>query len=462
MSVYLNEGAPDEPLFSMVASYGKQMLVTDWKMFVSGLFGYGARFNTGLAYNLDEVAQQTRVSLGMSAMEIAERLTLFPYYARFCSRLVRRRLLSRIMKWSSTHQRGDVQKLIQRPHVIRFCRSCASEDRSSGRVATWKRCHQLPGVFVCPRHGAWLFEYPVNVQPYSAWPTLADVKQAVPVEFGVTKSQQIAIRRVADRSASLLCDTGTNESSPCEGGWLELARSCGYARGKNTLESALLCKDLIDTFGENYLSRCNLLPSGRQNWVLGRVLGGQSSSAALPEVLLRAFFEIRGSISSEHWPVCPSRYAAHGPDHKTEVRTRSHGKLFCYCRCGMSFVKHVGADGTDPVISVYGEPYAAEALRLANGGLSGAEIARTLGVSETTARNLTGRSQRYARSSVEATAARAAHDWKAAVGSAGTVSVVQKERDGLYRRVRRFDPEVLESTRGGAVEAKLKGRCSPL
>ncbi|WP_175163918.1 TnsD family Tn7-like transposition protein [Paraburkholderia fynbosensis] len=449
MSVYLCEGAPDEPLFSMVAGYGKLMLVSDWKTFVSGLFGYGARFNTGLAYNLSEVAQQTRASLGMSALEIAERLTLFPYYAKFCSRSLRRQLLGRMMHWSLRHQRGDVQKLIQRPHVIRYCCSCADEDRSSGRAATWKRCHQLPGVLVCPRHGVWLFEHPVNVPAYSAWPTLADVKQAVPVEFDVSESEQSAIRRIGDLSASLLCDTGSNASPPGEGGWLELARNCGYARGKNTLESALLCEDLIHTFGENYLSRCNLLPSGRQNWVVGRVLGTQSAAAALPEVLLWVFFEIRGSASGEHWPVCPNRYAAHGPAHPVEVRRRSHVKLFCYCRCGMSFVKKVGDDDADSAISVYGEAYAAEAVRLASDGLSGAEIARSLGVSETTARNLTRGSQRYARSSVEATAARASSEWKAAVKSAGIVSVVQKERDGLYRRVRRFDPEALESTRKG-------------
>ncbi|MGF6607869.1 DNA-binding CsgD family transcriptional regulator [Paraburkholderia sp. WSM4175] len=261
-------------------------------------------------------------------------------------------------------------------------------------------------------------------------------------------NRNIAIRRVGDLSVSLLCDIGSDASPPGEGGWLEVARSCGYARGKNTLESALVCENLIDTFGESYLSRCDLLPSGRQNWVVGRVLGQQSAAAALPEVLLRVFFETRRSASDEHWPVCPSRYAAHGAAHPAEIRTRSHGKLFCSCRCGMSFVKNLRDGDTDPVISVYGEPYAAEALRLTNCGLSGAEIARRLGVSETTARNLTRRSQRYARSSVEATAARAARDWKAAVRSAGTVSIVQKERDGLYRRVRRFDPEALASTRG--------------
>ncbi|MFM0100994.1 TniQ family protein [Paraburkholderia nemoris] len=447
MSVYLNEAAPDEPLFSIVASYGKQMLVTDWKMFISGLFGYGARFNTGLAYNLNEVAQQTNVSMGMSAVEIAEKLTLFPYYAKLCANPLRARLLSQILNWSSERQPGDVLKLIQRPHVIRSCRSCANEDRSSGRVATWRRCHQLPGVVVCPRHGVWLREYPVNVQPYSAWPTLTDAEQAVSVDLDVSESQKIAVRRVADLSVSLLDDIGGGASLPDGEGWSDIARSCGYARGTNTLESALVCKDLIDTFGQNYLSRCNLLPSGRQNWVVGRVVGQQSAAAALPEVLLRVFFETRRPAGGEHWPVCPSRYAAHGAAHPVEIRTRSHGRLFCYCQCGMSFVKNVREDGTDPEISVYGEPYATEALRLANYGYSGAAIARNLGVSETTARRLIRRSQRYASSSVKATAARAARDWKAAVRSVGAVSVVQKKRDGLYRRVRRFNPEVIEDTR---------------
>lgn len=447
MSVYLNEAAPDEPLFSMVASYGKQMLVSNWKTFVRGLFGYGAHFNSGLAYNLDEVARQTRVSLGMSAVEIAERLTLFPYYAKLCSAQLRKRLLSRMMNWSPERQQGDMLKLLQRPHVIRLCRLCASADRDSGSVATWRRCHQLPGVVVCPHHDNWLFECPVNVQPYAAWPTLTDARQAVSIDLNITESQKAALRRVADLSLSLLCDAEANASSRGDGGWVDIARSCGYARGTNTLESALVCEDLIDTFGQSYLAQCGLLPSGRQNWVVGRVLGRQRAAAALPDVLLRVFFEMRRSTSSEHWPVCPSRYAAHGPGHGVEVRTRSQGKLFCYCRCGMSFVKHAEKDGLDPVISVYGEPYATEALRLADCGCSGAEIARSLGISETTAYRLIRRTQRYANSPLKATATRAANDWKAAVRSAGGISIVQKERDGLYRRVRRFDPDAVEYTR---------------
>jgi hypothetical protein len=453
MCVYLNEAAPDEPLFSMVASYGKQMLVSNWKTFLFGLFGYGAHFNSGLAYNLNEVARQTHVSLAMSAVEIAERLTLFPYYAKFCPARLRKRLLSRMMTWSPEHQRGDMLKLIQRPHVLRLCRLCANEDRDSGRVATWRRCHQLPGVAVCPHHGNWLFECPVNVQPYAAWPTVTDARQAVSIDFDVTESQKAALRRVADLSLSLLCDADADASPGGDGGWLNIARSCGYARGTNTLESALVCEDLIDTFGRNYLARCGLLPSGRQNWVVGRVLGRQRAAAALPDVLLRVFFEILRSSSDGHWPVCPSRFAAHGPGHAVEVRTRSQGKLFCYCRCGMSFVEHAAEDGSGLVVSVYGEPYAAEALRLADCGCSGAEVARSLGVSETTARRLIHRSQRYASSPLKATATRAGHDWKSAVRSAGAVSIVQKKRDGLYRRVRRYDPDAVEYTR---VRARAK------
>lgn len=447
MSVYLNEAAPDEPLFSMVASYGRQMLVSNWRTFLLGLFGYGARFNSGLAYNLNEVAQQTKVSLAMSAVEIAQSLTLFPYYAKLCSAPLRKRLLSRMMNWSPEHQQGDILKLIQRPYVLRFCRCCANEDRDSGRVATWKRCHQLPGVVLCPHHGNWLFEYPVSVRPNAAWPTMIDARDAVSIDLDVTDSQQEALRRVADLSLNLLVDAGSGASQRVDGAWLDTARNCGYARGTNTLESARVCEDLIDTFGQNYLARSGLLPSSRQNWVVGRVLGRQQTAAALPDVLLRVFFEIRQSGSEQHWPICPSRFAAHGPGHAVEVRTRSQGKLFCYCQCGMSFVKHAAEDGSDPVVSVYGEPYATEALRLADSGCSGAEVARSLGVSETTARALIHRSQRYASSPLKATATRAARDWKSAVRSAGAISVVQKKRDGLYRRVRRFDPDVVEYTR---------------
>lgn len=420
------------------------MAVRNWKGFVAVLFGYNARFNSGLAYNLHQVASQTTPSMNMTGLEIAERMTLFPYYAAFCGDGLRQRILERMLVWRPGHQPGDILKLIQRPNVLRYCRACVDQDRHEGETARWRRCHQLPGVLCCPLHADALFELSLAGRMIRAWPALSDVLAIESEKIRIKEACKPVIQEVAGLSTSIL-HGARHRLLISEGlSWNQIARECGYARGRRTLESAQICKDVIELFGSDYLARCALLPESHQNWIVGRLQGYQTASRSLPEILLHVFFKAKENGSVGHWPFCPSRFASHGSSHLVEVRTKTKNRYFCYCSCGMSFVENYEHRGQrTSAISVYGEPYAIEALRLAEIGCSGAEIARRLGASESTARRLMGRVQQYANHSIQQTISKAVADWSDALGSRDGNTGAQKAYDGLYRRMRRFCPEKL-------------------
>ncbi|TDG02679.1 hypothetical protein E1N52_38405 [Paraburkholderia guartelaensis] len=447
MSVFLDSAEADEPLFGVVARYGKQMFVHDWRSFISGLFGYLAPLNTGLAYNLDEVAHQTSTSFGLTGSQIAEKLTLFPYYASFCAPDLRYRLQAEVLRRSSRILRGDLLKLIQRPRVIRMCRDCLETDKGCGLPLTWRRVHQLPGVVICPTHGGYLREFPQIACPSRAWPIPEDFSNGVATSFVSSRTHRPGIVAVATISQRILQDSALSFRNLPYQSWLEGARLAGYQRGRNTLESAKVAKDLVDFYGAEYLSHCELLPVSRQNWIVGRVTGAQTSAMALPQVLLYVFFENKIQNVSESWPTCPSRFAAHGPGHRVEVRIRSGGKYFCQCQCGMAFVGTRGEAPTRTTVSVYGEPYACEAQTLHWQGLSTADIAGRLGVSETTARRFVHKDQAYVQRTLSDFARNVALDWRTHVSILGSVSTVQKQCDGLYRRTRRYVPEEIEKSR---------------
>ncbi|MHB9835085.1 TnsD family Tn7-like transposition protein [Paraburkholderia terrae] len=449
MPVYLSRPGPDEPLFGVVAHYGKVMAVGNWKGFIASLFGYNARFNSGLAYNLDQVALQTTLSMGMTALEIVEQMTLFPYYAAFCGENLRKRILERMLVWRPEHLPGDILKLVQRPKVLRYCKASVDQDRREEEAIRWRRCHQLPGVFCCPQHADLLYEVSLAGRTVRVWPALLDVLAVNSEQVQIAPVRKSVIQEVAELSASILLGGERDQGAlfSIERSWNQIARDCGYARGRRTLESAQICKEMIELFGEDYLGRCAALPESDQNWIVGRLQGTQTASRSLPEILLSIFFKSRENGSTGHWPFCPSQFASHGSSHRVEVRVTRNSQYFCYCSCGMSFVESRQLrEIQKSTVSVYGEPYVIEARRLAALGYSGAEIARRLGTSESTARRLMRRAQQYANRSIARTIAEAAVGWSDALGAQGGNTGAQKAYDGLYRRMRRFCPEKLDST----------------
>lgn len=443
MSIFLDAPMEDEPLFGLIATYGRQMKVSDWRSFIVRLFGYRAGLSTGLAYNLGRVAEHMVESVGMTGVQLANQLTLYPYYASFCSDGLAQELLARMLKARMGRRPGEFGNLLQRPPVLRLCRRCFNEDQSKGVAAWWRRCHQLPGAIVCPRHFELLWEAPIRTLEQKVWPTPSAVRDVQQIGIKPDDCHMIAIQRVSEVSAALLHGTTNSVNSRGDHDWIGVARDCGYARSSNTLDSGSLTRDLIEFFGEEYLDRCGLYPANKMNWVVGRIRGQQVAAAALPNILLHVFFERRGSEISDAWPTCPSRYADHGASHPVEVRTRSKGKYFCYCRCGMSFTTENVADSRSRKvrISVYGEPYALRASELADSGLSTAKIGIELGVAKSTARLLARREQRFARTPLKPVADQLALNWSAVVEEATTVRAAIKSHAALYRQVRRFRPE---------------------
>lgn len=449
MAIFLDVPYDDEPLFGVVARYGHRSRACSWMALVRNLFGYAAPLHTGLAYNLDVVAWETEHVWGMSGSDIANAMTLLPYYASLSSEDFAGRLSQRVRQRRSGPVPGDVSKFIRRAPAIRLCGACIASDRRIGFAMRWRRVHQLPGVFVCPEHGEPLLTVPLGTSIGRPWPVPEQLPLKQLTAFPSCFDGSHPAGRVSELSRRLL----NGESVPMminhPVNWLELARGTGYARGSNTIESGRLCRDFVAFYGEDYLEYCGLLPKSGQNWVVGRVGGRQVAPAALEDVLMCVFFSERlGIREPDSWPVCPSQFASHGPGHPVDHRVRSNGALYCYCQCGMSFRLTRGDTGRFDklVISVFGEPYAIRARQLAEQGLRPVLISRELGVSETTARRLVSGEQRYTSISLAERSNSIALEWRNVVDKCGSSARAQRSHSGLFRQVRRFASETAPSS----------------
>lgn len=98
----------------------------------------------------------------LTATDLIEHHTLLPYTRPFTSRAqytaAELALATDRGANSVKLTLGWVPSRITAADFLRYCPECLIEDEYQHGVGTWHRVHQLPGVFVCARHGLPLFE----------------------------------------------------------------------------------------------------------------------------------------------------------------------------------------------------------------------------------------------------------------------------------------------------------------
>ncbi|MFG6460112.1 TnsD family Tn7-like transposition protein [Roseateles sp. DXS20W] len=150
---------PDETLFSLCSRYhaasGNKLPSTT----CSQLFGHPRQ---GCAHDfparLDHFLCVAGDALG-TAMSIVEKHTVLPLYLRFASAEMVDATRSAAAQSSSGRlkfQLGLLTSRFRANHPLKACRACMQEDTLQHITPYWHREHQLPGVWVCRRHGSWL------------------------------------------------------------------------------------------------------------------------------------------------------------------------------------------------------------------------------------------------------------------------------------------------------------------
>lgn len=114
--------------------------------------------------------------------------TMFDYYARFASAEKRKLLMDMLVSGDVKNFNNSISTRKVGERFLRFCPSCAQEDREQHGETYWHRCHQLPEIRVCIKHGCYLCDtevsmssnvspafYPAEVSvPYDVVPRLCD------------------------------------------------------------------------------------------------------------------------------------------------------------------------------------------------------------------------------------------------------------------------------------------------
>ncbi len=133
---------------------------------------------------------------------VVQELTPYPYFQRFLGEEDRDKLLGGMIEARGPHDRMIVPVELRQaapPRRLRMCPACAADSLASRPTASWRRVHQLPGVFVCPDHERDLYDGGIRtdrmewLEPGPTYPLwIRPVRVTVPPEMARSLARNTA------------------------------------------------------------------------------------------------------------------------------------------------------------------------------------------------------------------------------------------------------------------------------
>lgn len=157
---------PDELLYSVLARYHVWSGNTSPKMTIEDLFGKRTvRSVWDLPANFKILLSQ--LGSYWDADQLINNHTMYPYYAAFLlpkqAKQVKKSMLE--SDGSTIHTRiGVAASNVKLKTNLWVCSNCINEDMETYGETYWRRVHQAPGAFICPKHETALEETIVSMK----------------------------------------------------------------------------------------------------------------------------------------------------------------------------------------------------------------------------------------------------------------------------------------------------------
>ncbi|MHB8886645.1 MAG: TnsD family Tn7-like transposition protein [Methylovirgula sp.] len=164
---HIPELYPNETVYSFCARYQRRLQLATTQV-KRDLFGTSNASTQGiLASGLTHLASVLSAHRSISAIELIERHTLFPYFSAFVKSENRKRAINAMKESGTAALLLGVRTLSLSPVPgrLRHCPVCFEEMLAKHGEAYWRRDHQLTAAVMCPLHGAMLINSSVFVRP---------------------------------------------------------------------------------------------------------------------------------------------------------------------------------------------------------------------------------------------------------------------------------------------------------
>lgn len=306
---------PDELFYSICARYAGRVQYRRKAAVMQELFGSG--FGKGaidLPTHLDVLVAALPPEHPYSVDRFIGEHTLLPFYCPFLPAERLRRLLEEMAGENAVgiyYRFGFRKGSIKPARYLRYCPSCAMEDRIRVGETYWHRISQLPGVLMCPTHMIPLEETSVEaLARRAAAPEFYTAEQAIPKQPSSAAIKgwpwHDTLLALARDAAWLLEQWNlTPGFSKIYQRYLMLLAENHFVLPRGRLRLG----ELVEQFQAHYpdelldLLQCPLNPP-RHHWLLGLVHGDNMGQHPLHHLLL---MRLLGSTAEEffHSPAEP-------------------------------------------------------------------------------------------------------------------------------------------------------------
>lgn len=306
MPCYLPFPYEDELLYSVIARYLIYMKVTNIPVALKDIFGRAfSRPRVTLPGCLDFISKSTIMTWNMSSQEIAENLTLFPYYSRYLPKKRAAHCFDELCSNNSLRVPSMLGITQQKSaEFLRFCLSCRNSDLLKNGETFWRRSHQLQGVLVCPEHGEFLVHSRIALRPSGSKSyfdaTINTEEIASVVNSELDKSKRELLHNVARRCQKMLWgpikDWEADELMPA---YRHAAYLRGFGQTISDLKQTRLEASFTSFYSEKLLSMLDLnMLHGNDNWLRTIFRTHRTSFPPLKHALVQIFLENMPIVNS--------------------------------------------------------------------------------------------------------------------------------------------------------------------
>ncbi|WP_198390159.1 TnsD family Tn7-like transposition protein [Burkholderia ubonensis] len=474
MAIALRRPYADELLGTLIVEYLADEKVAHRSQFLRSLLGCQATSLVAMPGGLQRLSHQTSDYWGMTATEIAQKLTLMPYYVASSSPRVSLNVLMAMTQYSGRiRNRGGLGfGRYSIAETLRYCQQCVRSDIENGHKPYFRRVHQLPGVAVCTKHMTLLTSSDLSASTLhvDGADGLANAFKGgakIPLDL-MESSRMEVIDRVARRSEEVLMHAAPSDYFNMRVRYRHSLEERGYTYRSGNCRLDELSANIVEYFGEPYLRWLGLFRTGQEarDWLVPLVCQGQAAAPTIAHVLLQQFItstkvtqcRLLRKLTIEC--PCNSRERDSGVLRgDIEWQGETHGTATCIC--GTRFCFHLqGQVSMVDRIWRYGNCYRDYAVRLTEKGRCVQEIAKELGVSMMTVRRFCRSAssesshQRLFRTTSEILRCR--REWLETVENCGSLTMARRIARKTYRALLRYDREWLDNRCANVARSSLQ------
>lgn len=266
----------DEILYSFICRYHQRSGNIRINSTLEELFSIShLKSNIYLPGYIDNLVNNFPINCEYTIKDIILNNTLYPFFTFFDSNEFSNKIFN-LMKNSDNNDIRNKSGTINtkmNPIYFKFCNICIKEDLEKYGETYWHRIHQTPGVFVCPKHNAILYDSTVKINNANIIEYIAPNKKNCVSNDKIEYNQKLKQKLYElSKNIEFIMNGNTNKKS------LEWYRN-NYINAliiKNlaTMNGSLKVKELMSEFNQYYtdeflnLIGCSINENTYNNWLL--------------------------------------------------------------------------------------------------------------------------------------------------------------------------------------------------